>query len=59
MGIYSDNGTGYPAYLIGGSDVGTVSGASTGVKPNTFASPITLPAGLYWLASQCSTVLQL
>ena len=55
MGIYSDNGTDYPAFLVVGSDVGTVSGASTGVKTNTFTPPITLHAGLYWLSSQCST----
>ncbi|HXX06362.1 MAG TPA: hypothetical protein VEJ68_06045 [Candidatus Bathyarchaeia archaeon] len=55
MGIYTDNGTGYPQYLVMGSDVGTVSGASTGVQTNTFTTPITLPSGGYWLANQCST----
>ena len=55
LGVYSDNGTGYPASLIAGSDVGTISGASTGVQTNTFGTPIKLESGLYWLASQCST----
>lgn len=55
MGIYNDNGTGYPGTLISGSDVGTVSGASTGVKTNTFTKAITLEKGMYWLAHQCST----
>jgi len=55
MGIYNDNGTTYPSTLISGSDVGTVSGASTGVKTNTFASQIVLQKGLYWIANQCST----
>jgi hypothetical protein len=54
MGIYTDNGTAYPQHLVSGSDVGQVAGSSTGVKTNTFASPITLQEGLYWLSEDCS-----
>ena len=52
MGIYRDNGNTYPGGLVAGSDVATFTTA-VGVKTNTFASPINLVAGLYWLAVTC------
>ena len=50
LGIYRDNGNGYPSALIAGSDVGTLAADTNGVKTNTFVSTITLQPGLYWLA---------
>jgi len=40
---------------VSGSDVGTVSGASTGVQANTFSPPIILEKGLYWVGVECSS----
>lgn len=54
MAIYYDGGNGYPGALVTGSDVGTVATSTTGVKSNTFASPIILQPGMYWLAFNCS-----
>lgn len=53
LAIYSDS-NGYPDRLIPNSDGGTISTASTGRVGNTFAGPITLFPGNYWLAFQCS-----
>jgi hypothetical protein len=48
MGIYRDNGSGYPSSLIPGTDVAEVAVDSTGVKENVI--DVTLQPGLYWLA---------
>jgi hypothetical protein len=48
MGVYTDNGSGYPSSLVSGTDVAEVAVDSTGVKLNTIN--ITLQPGLYWLA---------
>ncbi len=50
LGIYADNGAGYPGDLIVNSDVGDISSATIGVKTNSFTFNITLQPGLYWLA---------
>lgn len=52
--IYFDNGNMYPGALVTGSDVGTYTTTGTGVQTQTFATPITLQPGLYWLAFNCS-----
>lgn len=48
VGLYADNGQGYPGNLVAGSDVAALDGTVPGVKINTFASAITLTPGLYW-----------
>lgn len=51
VGLYSDNGSGYPNALLGGSDVAAFDCATAGVKgPNTFPAAIVLASGLYWVA---------
>jgi Collagen triple helix repeat (20 copies) len=50
LGLYEDNGSGYPGALVAGSDVSAFDSSTAGVKPNIFAAPITLAAGLYWVA---------
>jgi len=47
LGIYNDNGAGYPGTLV--SDAGTALVTSTGVQAVTPASDIVLAMGLYWL----------
>lgn len=47
LGIYADDGTGYPGALI--LDAGTVNSTTTGHKEIVLSTPILLPAGLYWL----------
>lgn len=47
LGIYADDGTGYPGTLL--LDAGTVDSSGTGHKEIILPSPVTLPAGLYWL----------
>ena len=54
VGIYTSNEKGYPLNLVSGSDVGTLSTTLVAKVNNTFAVPITLPPGLYFLANQCS-----
>ncbi|NDB91009.1 MAG: hypothetical protein EB154_09455 [Nitrosopumilaceae archaeon] len=54
MGIYRDNGNAYPDALVAGSDVATFD-QTVAVKTNTFASPIKLTKGLYWLTYACQT----
>lgn len=52
IGIYADNGSGYPGALVNGSDSGAlVATASTTAETATYATPLTLAPGLYWLAS--------
>jgi hypothetical protein len=50
LGLYSDNGVAYPDALLSGSDAGAFDASTAGVKAQTFASPIALAPGLYWLA---------
>lgn len=47
VGLYSDL-NGYPNALIAGSDVATIDSGVIGVKLSTYATPIFLPAGIYW-----------
>jgi hypothetical protein len=50
VGLYADNGSGYPGVLIQASDAGAVSATtSTTATANTIT--LTLSAGTYWLAS--------
>ena len=52
IGIYADNGSGYPGALVNGSDSGALAAtASTTAETATYATPVTLAPGLYWLAS--------
>ena len=55
IGIYTSDHRGYPFKLVSGTDVGTISTAATGRVGSTFTTPITLDAGLYYTAVQCST----
>jgi hypothetical protein len=52
MGIYACSPSTYltAGSLVAGSDTGTVAADSTGLKPVTFASPITLARGIYLFA---------
>jgi hypothetical protein len=51
LGLYSDNGQAYPGALLAGSDTIAFDASAVGVKPvQTFAPPIVLKPGLYWLA---------
>lgn len=47
VGIYDDNGNGYPGSRV--VDAGTAVTTSTGVKTFTTGLPVTLEPGLYWL----------
>lgn len=50
MGIYADNGAGYPGDLV--YDSGAVAGlTSTTVVTHTPTTPVELNAGLYWIAT--------
>lgn len=49
LGIYADDGTGYPGALL--LDAGTVDSGTTGHKEIVLSTPLSLPAGLYWLAA--------
>lgn len=49
VGIYADNGAGYPGALVTGSDGGALAATSTAAAANTVN--LTLGAGWYWLAS--------
>lgn len=50
LGIYADNGAGYPGALV--YDSGALVSASTAMVTDTLAAnELTLPAGLYWFAS--------
>lgn len=54
MGIYRDSGRAKPiGSVISGTQSGSVTMAAALVS-FTFASPVTLPAGMYWLAFSCS-----
>jgi len=50
IGIYTDDGNGYPASLVAGSDIQAYDGSTATNKLGTPASPITLSPGLYWIA---------
>jgi hypothetical protein len=47
LGIYLDDGNGYPSTLISGTDVDELDAATAGWKENTI--DVTLDPGLYWL----------
>jgi len=55
VGIYADDGNMYPGALIAGSDVAEMTTDATGVKTNTFVTPIILQPGLYWLVWVANT----
>lgn len=50
IGIYADNGLGYPGTLVTGSDAGALAATGTAVVSNT-ALTIALNPGVYWFAS--------
>lgn len=51
IGIYTDNGSGYPDALVANSDVGNIdSAAAAAIRTSTLAANVTLTPGLYWLA---------
>jgi hypothetical protein len=47
MGIYNDDGSGYPGTLV--VDSGQVDCTTTGAKSITLGTSLVLPAGLYWI----------
>lgn len=49
MGIYSDNGSNTPSTLQGVTNTGTITNTSLADNTLTFASPLILTAGTYWL----------
>lgn len=49
VGIYADNGAGYPGALVNGSDGGALAATATAAVANTIN--VTLQSGWYWLAS--------
>jgi hypothetical protein len=50
IGIYQDNGAGYPGALL--YDSGAITGLTgTAVATNTPAAPLALNSGIYWIAS--------
>jgi hypothetical protein len=56
MGVYfSNTANNYPTNLISGSDVGLISGATTGVKTSAFGT--SLAAGTYWLVFNSSAAI--
>lgn len=50
LGWYTDSGSRYPDALVPGSGA-LFSAAAIGVKLFTYATPISLPAGMYWQVS--------
>lgn len=54
LGIYTDDGNGYPHKLVAFSDTGTYSSATTGVKTGVFANRIKLH-GNYWVVFNSSS----
>lgn len=50
IGIYADNGSGYPGALVAGTDTAAVI-ATSGAAIQTNTINVTLQAGWYWLAS--------
>lgn len=50
IGIYADNGAGYPGTLVAGSDAGALAATATAVVSNSSLS-IVLNPGTYWFAS--------
>ena len=51
IGIYADNGAGYPGALVTNSESGALAATATAVSTYTPTTPITLNAGWYWLAT--------
>lgn len=54
LGIYSDDGSGYPGELL--LDAGQINGDSATVQDITLGSPLTLPPGLYWVGGVVQSV---
>jgi hypothetical protein len=53
LGIYADNGAGYPGILV--ASPGAVPTTAAGVQSVSFSSPLMLTTGMYWLAFQIET----
>lgn len=51
VALYTDNENIYPGEKIAGMDVATIDVSTTGEKLVTFAEPITLQPGKYWMVS--------
>lgn len=49
VGLYQDNGSGYPGALVAGTDLAVLAATATAVTTNTVN--VTLQAGWYWIAS--------
>lgn len=49
LGVYADDGSGYPGALL--LDAGTIDGASATVQQATIGSPLVLTPGLYWIGA--------
>ena len=54
LGIYADNGKGYPGALV--VDAGTINGDSATVQEITLGSTVTLNPGLYWIGAAVQLV---
>lgn len=50
VGLYTDNGSGYPGSLVSGTDAGALA-ATSGAADEFNTVSLTLNGGLYWLAS--------
>lgn len=53
VGIYADNGSGYPGALVASSNNTSALAATSGAAVQTYTptTPLTINSGLYWLAS--------
>lgn len=51
VGLYADNGNGYPGALITDLSIQNVDASSTGLKTFGLMAPVTIPPGLYWIVS--------
>jgi hypothetical protein len=55
MGIFADDGTGYPGALVAGSEVSGIVTTATGFKSGTLAAPLTIRGGFYWFGLVAQT----
>lgn len=49
IGLYADDGNGYPGTLVAGTDVGNIATIANGIK-STGVISVALTPGLYWIA---------
>lgn len=54
LGVYADNGSGFPGALV--IDAGTIAADAVATAEATLASPVTLTPGWYWLAAVVQAV---